>query len=120
MQIRLERSKLTGLYRCHDISKDDFIESVDSFLKRNRKVKNHLILGDFNVGGSYVHSFSFLSDFLEESFLPLFTGITRQNLRDNRRKEGSCIDNIFVKGENLEMGSYRIEDSFTDHYLLLH
>ena len=40
---------VTSLYRCHDMNKLNFVKSVNSYIKGCRQLKNHLIIGDFNI-----------------------------------------------------------------------
>lgn len=115
----------TGVYRCHKISVAPFNESLKEFLKKD-KSKNHKILGDFNIDisrNSVIEnnsdSTNFVYNMLECGFLPLFRKITRPNLNDNRTKDGSCIDNIFLKTESrVAIDSYKIMCPFTDHFPL--
>jgi len=40
-------SKISALYRCHNIDSKDFKSTRE--LKNNKNVKNHCIIGDFNI-----------------------------------------------------------------------
>lgn len=108
---------ITSLYRCHDISKTDFVNAVDSYIKANEHSKNHLVIGDFNldIKSNYIESNIFLNNFLESGFIPLYTGVTRPN---DTLTLGSCIDNVFLKTNDLKAKAYKLMSCFTDHYPL--
>lgn len=110
---------ITSLYRCHDISKADFVNAVDSYIKTNKHTKNHLVIGDFNldIKSNDIESNIFLNNFLESGFIPLYTGITRPS--GNAQTLGSCIDNVFLKSDDLKSKAYKLMSCFTDHYPLL-
>lgn len=112
--------KVTSVYRCHDVSQEAFINSLEYFVKIDKHL-DHIIMGDFNIDilASGDSSDNFLCCLLENGFLPCFTSITRPNDKDNKIKEGSCIDNIFVKfGKPFQTKAFKIAVPFLDHYPL--
>ena len=118
IKIRQNKSlKITGVYRCHTVEKEAFIESLREYLNNNAKTKNHIIIGDFNINLLDTDTIStmFLNSFLDMGYLPFFNSITRPSDTD-----GSCIDNMFVKynfdGIN---SSYTYANVFADHYPIL-
>lgn len=101
---------ISALYRSHDLHKPEFIIELKFFLDITKKIKNHLIIGDFNIDIMKLdnNSQEFLNNFLES--------ITRPS--DNNIAEGTCIDNIFIKTNLIETETLKLEDLFTDHYPL--
>lgn len=113
--------RLTGVYRSHDINKENFVKNILSqFLQSNASLKNHLILGDFNVNTFDTDELTneYIFNFLNAGFVPLFNQITRPNLSSSSVAEGTCIDNMFFKTQNLNHFSYSIKSPFADHYPL--
>lgn len=88
------------------------------FLSDTKNIKNHFIIGDFNLNILDLDTINedFLFNIFENGFRPCFKGITRPN---NDGITGSCIDNIFVKTIEIETNAYKLTHSFTDHYPLL-
>lgn len=41
--------KISALYRCHDLDNKQFINSLEKFIKNSSTIKNHCIIGDFNI-----------------------------------------------------------------------
>ena len=37
------------IYKSHDLPKPKFVMSVETFLKKKKNIKNHWIVGDFNI-----------------------------------------------------------------------
>lgn len=108
---------LTALYRSHDLTCTDFIFNLNSFLNSTKNVKNHLVIGDYNIDISKqnTNSEQMLNNFLEKGFRPGFLDVTRPT---NETGPGSCIDNIFIKTHNIQTSTYKILEPFTDHYPL--
>lgn len=121
-----EKIRVSAMYRCHDIPKTEFINSVRKFLSINVNIKNHCIFGDFNIdirennenNNNFENNISqdFLNNYLEHEYIPYFRGITRLSL-DNTK--GTCIDNCFAKTRNVELESFKLNVPFNDHYPLI-
>lgn len=107
--------EVTAVYRSHGIPKSEFITEINKFLIENKSVKNHLVIGDFNIDLLEHDNLSqeFLCNFLEKGYVPGIVGITRPPIG---QAKGSCIDNIFIKTNNLTTITYKIKLSITDHY----
>ena len=110
---------LAAIYRCHDLPESEFIYNIKNYLKLYKYIKNHLIIGDFNIDirTNTQISQEHLNNFQENEFIPAITSITRPSI--NNPNEGSCIDNFFVKNKSLDFIPYKITNQFNDHYLLL-
>lgn len=104
--------KVTGIYRCHDLGIKTLLEDLHKFLRTNKNFSNHILAGDFNIDVNKKDndSINFLSNFLENEYLPYFQTTTRGNDRGG----GSCIDNFFVK-TNLTTQAFKLEYNLTDH-----
>lgn len=112
---------ISGVYRNHDIDKDNFMNNIiGCFLEKNKKTKNHLIAGDFNINimDTDDKTLDYVNNFLEYKYIPLFNQITRPNLSANRVQDGTCIDNMFLKSSKTNTQSYTIKTLITDHYPL--
>ena len=88
-------------------------------MKINRKLKNNLIIGDFNI---YINSNEiivqeFLQTLLEKGYHPGFNQITRPVNTDVSK--GTCIDNIYIKLDKITHKSYTLTIPFNDHYPIL-
>lgn len=104
--------KISGIYRCHDYDKREFLNDLETYIKNNQKNNNHILIGDFNIDINDVDELSelFLANLLDMNFLPMFNNITRPS-----GDFGSCIDNMFVKTK-IECESITLKQVFTDHY----
>lgn len=109
--------KISGVYRCHDYEQKLFISNMEEFLALNKKIKNHYIVGDFNIDilQDSEDNQTYLYNFLESHYLPLFKQITRPN--ENSINSGTCIDNSFAKTD-LRLNATTLKQVFTDHYPL--
>ena len=119
--ITLNNSKslqISSLYRSHQLPEITFINSLKKFLNENKNIKNHYIIGDFNINILETNMISqeFLNNFLELGFIPGFQMITRTS--SVKTDKGTCIDNIFFKTESIETSTYTLTNSITDHYTL--
>ncbi|CAG5084915.1 Protein of unknown function, partial [Cotesia congregata] len=105
--------KISGIYRCHDIDKDEFIRNLSSYIDANSKVKNHILVGDFNINlnNTDCHSELLLSCLLDMNYHPYFNNTTRPN-----NYNGSCIDNMFVKSNSNNLKSFTYSQTLTDHF----
>lgn len=121
-----ESIRISAMYRCHDIPKSEFVNSVKKFLVRHRSVKNHCIFGDFNIDileNNIVNlensdrsiSYESVLNYLESEYVPYFRGITRSSLKNEM---GTCIDNCFAKTQSIEIESIKLNTPFNDHYPL--
>lgn len=120
--IVIEKNKkieISAIYRSHDIPELEFISQINNFLKTKRKIRNHLIAGDFNIDilKTGQHSHEFLNNFLENGFLPGFQTITRPSIDDCTK--GTCIDNIYIKTDSIHTKSIKLENLLNDHYPLI-
>lgn len=104
--------KISGIYRCHDYNKRQFLYDLETYMKNNKKNNNHILIGDFNIDINDVDEFSelFLTNLLDMNFLPIFNNITRPS-----ENGGSCIDNMSVKTK-IKCESYTLKQVFTDHF----
>lgn len=109
---------ISAIYRSHDIPKTEFILQLKNLLEVNKHCHNHWIIGDFNINLLELDCLSqdFLSLLLENGYKPLFKGITRPSVD---LKTGTCIDNIFIKQDSLDLKSFKLISGITDHYPLL-
>ena len=66
--------KITSIYRCFGIDKLTFIQNLKQLLLENLHLKNHYIVGDFNIDLLNIDSVgdTFLNNFLEHEYLPNF------------------------------------------------
>ena len=64
-------TKISGIYRCHDYPVHDFLEDFQLFLKENKHIDNHLIIGDVNIDiiEEDIDSCSYMDNLLEMSYL---------------------------------------------------
>ena len=106
--------ELSAIYRCHDMTKLSFINNLQNYLITKKKIKNHLILGDFNIDILETTNISqeHLNNLLDNGFFPGFKGITRSS--DNELG-GSCIDNIFIKSQTIKTKSFKLSCPISDH-----
>lgn len=111
--------EISALYRSHSITKAEFIYNLKSYLNEVKKYRNHFVVGDFNIDllKCDIYSQEFLNNFLEMGFVPGFQNTTRPSNTENI--SGTCIDNIFYKIDNLNVKTYTIKNTITDHYTLL-
>lgn len=105
--------KLSVTYRCFDLDINEYIEKINCFLIANKKIKNHLVMGDFNIDllKKTQETNNFLNNFLENEYKPLFSTITRPNDTCG----GSCIDNVFSKSSNFKISAHKLHYDLTDH-----
>lgn len=111
--------EISSIYRCHDLPKCEFIESLKAFLTNKINSKNHIIVGDFNIDllNLDVLNNEHLSNLLEKGYMPCFQTITRPSV--NNPNEGSCIDNFYSKTKSFYTKAIKLENTFNDHYPLL-
>ena len=87
----------------------------------NRNVKNHSVIGDFNIDTMYTRNYDnninqeFLNNFLAYEYFPCFHGVTRPS---STGQGGSCIDNFFIKSSTTNVKPYNITNPFNDHFPL--
>ncbi len=105
--------KISGIYRCQDIPKENFIDAITKFLDVNKHGNNHFLVGDFNINllNSDIATNEYLNNLLDRGYIPYFNGVTRPN-----DLGGTCIDNIFVKSNIEKIRSFTYANVFTDHY----
>ena len=111
--------KISAIYRCHACKKRIFVNSLKKFLNQNLNQKNHIIVGDFNIDLLNVNKVAekFINCILEHAYLPYFNKITRPS--DKNHKNGSCIDNFFVKLSSLDAKAFKYTVPLPDHYPLI-
>lgn len=110
--------QISAMYRSHDILETDFLMNYKSFLDEHRNVKNHMIVGDFNIDTLSIGIINqeFFSSNLEHGYKPCFRGVTRPS---NNKNLGSCIDNFFIKLLAIEHKAFKWFHDITDHYPLI-
>lgn len=110
--------EISAIYRPHDLPKMEFITELKSYMNFKRKVKNHFLIGDFNIDILKIDNYSqeHLNNCLEQGFIPGFQTITRPS--DENCNHGSCIDNIFIKTNSIDTKSIKLATLFNDHYPL--
>ena len=85
--------RISATYRSHSIKKLEFVNSIKKYINCNINIKNHMIIGNFNIdimcGDNISHVF--LNNFSEKEYVPYFLGITRPA---NNGCNGTCIDSI--------------------------
>ena len=111
--------KIISLYRCQDITKKEFVENLLILLKNNKNIKNHFLIGDFNINlmANDQTTREYKNDLYELGYITYFNGITRPNPQDSNL--GTCIDNMFLKTELENRNSYKFISRITDHYSLM-
>lgn len=118
-----ESLRISAIYRSHDIHKSEFVLSIKKYLEENRNIKNHCIVGDFNIDIMHLNTTSYennlsqeyLNNFLLNEYFPCFRGVTRPALV---KHGGTCIDNFFFKSNSLIVQAYKLTIPFNDHYPL--
>jgi hypothetical protein len=110
---------ITALYRCHSLKKTEFTLYFKDLLRMNRKLKNHLIIGDFNIdiNSNETMDQEFLQILLENGYYPGFNKTTRPANSDINK--GTCIDNIYIKLQQMEHKNFTLAIPFNDHYPIL-
>ena len=86
--------EISCLYRSHDLLKTEFIYNLNQFLKSKEKIKNHYVIGDFNIDILDQNNLSleFLNNFLEKEYVPTSTEITRPSENKEKGKVKICYD----------------------------
>ena len=109
---------ISSLYRSHELPKTEFVNNLETYLLTKKKIKNHIVVGDFNIDilSQDTISMELLSNFLEKGYTPFFTGITRPSENNNN---GTCIDNFYIKTNINSIKSLKLTQTFTDHYPLI-
>ena len=109
-----ETGRISATYRSHSIKKLEFVNSIKKYINCSINIKNHMIIGDFNIDNI---SHEFLNNFSEKEYLPCFLGITRPA---NDGCNGTCIDNIFLKSNSVTPKAYKLcTNEISDHYPLI-
>lgn len=74
--------KFSAVYRCHDLSKADFVADVEGHVSKYDNV-DHVILGDFNIDilNHDAIGQAFLNGLSSKAYLPAISSITRGNNR---------------------------------------
>lgn len=112
-----KKIQISALYRSHDLPKSEFTLCLKKFLNAKQNVKNHFIIGDFNIDLINLDCIGqgFLNNFMEKGFIPGFQTITRPSTSTDK---GSCIDNIFIKTSAIKTKTSKLRYNLTDHYPL--
>lgn len=118
-KIIIENNKelyISAIYRSHDIHKTEFLMNFKELIQINKKHKNSIIVGDFNMDILSQENIEqeFLQVILENGYFPGINNITRPT--DNNLNRGSCIDNFFVQLHNATFKTFIITTPFNDHY----
>lgn len=109
---------ISGIYRCHNYDKPSFISHLNEYIVKNKTVKNHFIVGDFNIDllDQDCDAHEHILNLLENEYLPLYHKVTRPNATN--KNKGTCVDNVFAKS-TYNYNSYKIMKFFTDHLPLI-
>lgn len=110
---------LSAVYRSHDIHKTEFLLNIKNLLQLNKKFKNNLIVGDFNLDllSQEIIDQEFLQTLLTNGYCPGFSSITRPS--DINNNNGTCIDNFFIKLDKIKYKTYLLSTPFNDHFPLM-
>lgn len=110
---------ISAIYRSHDLHKSEFLLTFKELLQINKKHKNNIIVGDFNIDILSQENLDqeFLQVILENGYCPGINNITRPS--ENDLNKGSCIDNFYVQLKNANFKSYIIRTPFNDHYPII-
>lgn len=110
--------EISAMYRSHDLHSAEFVLNVKKYLKLKRNVKNHLIIGDYNINILQNSNISqdFLNNFLENGYFPGFLNTTRPY--DLANDSGTCIDNIFIKDSTISTQAFKLNIPWPDHFPL--
>ena len=110
--------ELSSLYRSHEIQKLEFIKSFEKFLQSKKDCTNHYIVGDYNIDLLELDVVSqvFLETIFENGYINGYHEVTRPSMNNNG---GTCIDNVLIKSENMNVKTYTLKSGITDHYILL-
>lgn len=46
---RIQKLEISAVYRSHEIPKTEFIFTINEFLKDEKSIQNHILIGDFNI-----------------------------------------------------------------------
>ena len=113
-----ETIRTSAIYRSHFVKKPEFVDTIKNYLNNNINIKNHLLVGDFNIDTmhrdlTYEDNISqeFLNNFSEKAYLPCFLGVTRP-AKDN--VGGTCIDNIFLKSNSMNALAFKLLNPSSD------
>lgn len=96
---------VSAIYRSHEMSKLEFINTLDTFFKQKKETINHYIFGDYNID---FMEYDYFTQLLLESasingYLPGFQSVTRPS---NNHRGGTCIDNVLIKTNSLDSNTY--------------
>ena len=110
--------EISSVYRSHEIPKAAFISALKKLIEIKKEIKNHFIVGDFNINllEDDVFSQVLLETVTGGGYIPGFYQITRPS--NKSKNKGSCIDNVFIKTESLETRTFTLQNSLSDHYTL--
>ena len=110
--------EVTSVYRSHKIPKIEFLSSLKKLIDMKKGLKNHLIVGDFNINLMEDDVFSqvLLETVTGGGYIPGFYEVTRPSTKNINK--GTCIDNVFIKAENIEVKTFTLQNSISDHYTL--
>lgn len=106
---------ITSLYRPHKNKKELFVGDLKQYLN-SISYRSHVVLGDINIDILDMNDLTeeYLNNYCEYGYKSYVNGITRPGMNGL----GTCIDHIFIKTD-VRCHSYVIEETVTDHYLLL-
>ena len=66
--------KITSIYRCHNLTKEEFVKNLVIFLKDNKNNKNHFLIGDFNINlmDDDLITTEYKNELYESGYIPAF------------------------------------------------
>lgn len=118
---RIEKNKtqslqITAIYRPHSIKKDVFIKNLENHLLEHKNTHTHLVVGDINIDilKTDKDSSEYLNNYSAYGYVSGINKITRENTNG-----GSCLDHMFIKDNALEINTYTLDHSITDHKAVL-
>lgn len=112
-----DKIDISAMYRSHDLPCTEFNLNFKKLLKNMKKLKNHLIIGDFNIDitANNLVSTDFLNSLMENGFYPGFIDTTRPS---DDSGNGTCIDNIFIKSHSINVNTFKLAIPTPDHFPL--
>ncbi|KAL7307648.1 hypothetical protein TKK_0000332 [Trichogramma kaykai] len=91
--------KISGVYRCHAHTAENFISDLNAVVMGNGNVLNHTVMGDVNldIAKFDANAEEYFYNYLQKGYQSMMNSCTHPNKKVN---ESSCIDHIFVKSKH--------------------